>query len=239
MCKYLLIAITFLVLALPVYAADNTPCPRDDAYQAETTIGNLKSWDDVYRHYKRYGACDDGAISEGYSDTVGRLLSKDWDDVAKLENLCEADMAFERFTFKHLDMTIPADLWDSMMINATKRCPAEAKRVCVMIRNANDNIEKEIRQKNSKSVQTEPKHNVVPAGGYVPDEETAILIAVAVWNPIYGKETILKEKPFKARLENGIWYVSGSLPKGWVKGGVAVAEIVKSDGRIIRVSHGK
>ena len=43
----------------------------------------------------------------------------------------------------------------------------------------------------------------------------------------------------KAKLENGIWHVSGSLPKGSVKGGVAVAEISKSDGRIIRVSHGK
>jgi NTF2 fold immunity protein len=32
--------------------------------------------------------------------------------------------------------------------------------------------------------------------------------------------------------------VEGSLPKG-AKGGVALAEISKEDGRIIRVSHGK
>lgn len=82
------------------------------------------------------------------------------------------------------------------------------------------------------------KHNYKPASGYIPDEETAIKVAVAVWSPIYGKEQIDKEKPYKATLKDGIWYVSGSLPEGWL-GGVAEAEIAKDDGRIIRISHGK
>ena len=82
------------------------------------------------------------------------------------------------------------------------------------------------------------KHNVKPASGYIPDEETAIKIATAVWAPIYGKEKIEKEKPYKATLKDGIWYVSGSLPEGWI-GGVAEAEIAKDDGKIIRISHGK
>ena len=82
------------------------------------------------------------------------------------------------------------------------------------------------------------KHNYKPVSRYVSDEETAIKIAVAVWLPIYGKEKIEKEKPYKAMLKGGIWYVNGSLPKGWV-GGVAEAEIAKDDGRIIRISHGK
>jgi len=82
------------------------------------------------------------------------------------------------------------------------------------------------------------KHNYKPAGGYVLDEETAIKIAVAVWSPIYGKGKIENEKPYKAILRNGIRYVSGSLPKGWV-GGVAEAEISKEDACIIRISHGK
>lgn len=83
-----------------------------------------------------------------------------------------------------------------------------------------------------------PKHNYKPKEGYVPDEETAIRIAVSVWIPIYGKEQIESEKPYYATLSNGIWSVSGSLPKGWI-GGVAEAEISKDDGKIIRISHGK
>jgi len=83
------------------------------------------------------------------------------------------------------------------------------------------------------------RHTYKPAAGYVPDEETAIRIAIAVWTPIYGKERIESEKPYKAVLRDGIWYVSGSLPEGWTKGGVAEAEISKDDGRIVRISHGK
>jgi hypothetical protein len=56
--------------------------------------------------------------------------------------------------------------------------------------------------------------------------------------PIYGRDEIEKEKPYKTVLRDGIWYVSGSLPAGYV-GGVAEAEIAKDDGRILRVSHGK
>ena len=82
------------------------------------------------------------------------------------------------------------------------------------------------------------KHNYKPQQGYIPDEKTAISIAVAVWIPIYGKEQIEKEKPYTAVLKNGVWYIAGSLPEGWL-GGVAEAEIAKDDGRIIRISHGQ
>jgi len=82
------------------------------------------------------------------------------------------------------------------------------------------------------------KHNYKPKQGYVPDEESAIKIAVAIWTPIYGKKQIEGEKPYNAVLKEGVWYVTGSLPKGWL-GGVAEAEIAKDDGRIIRISHGE
>jgi len=86
--------------------------------------------------------------------------------------------------------------------------------------------------------QTSNRSNYKPKEGYVADEETAIAIAVAVWKPIYGKEKIENEKPYKASLKDGIWTVRGSLPKGR-HGGVAEAEISKDDGRILRVIHGK
>ena len=82
------------------------------------------------------------------------------------------------------------------------------------------------------------KHSVVPQNGLVPDEQTAIQIAEAAWTPIYGKESIEAEKPFKARLVNNVWIVTGEKSKDFY-GGEAVAEISKQDGRIIRISHGK
>ena len=85
----------------------------------------------------------------------------------------------------------------------------------------------------------ESKHTYKPKEGYVPDEKTAIRIAVAVWIPIYGEKQIEGEKPYHAKLDKGIWTVEGSLPSGNVRGGVAIAEIAKDDGRILQVSHGE
>jgi NTF2 fold immunity protein len=73
---------------------------------------------------------------------------------------------------------------------------------------------------------------------YVPDEETAIKIAEAIWLPIYGKG-IYENKPFVARLKNSdVWIVEGTLNKGFF-GGTPYIEIQKSDCKILKVTHGK
>ena len=73
----------------------------------------------------------------------------------------------------------------------------------------------------------------------MPDAKTAIRIAVAIWEPIYGEKLIAAETPYDARLNtNGVWIVTGSLPENSL-GGSAIAEIAKDDGRTLKVSHGK
>jgi NTF2 fold immunity protein of polymorphic toxin system component len=76
-----------------------------------------------------------------------------------------------------------------------------------------------------------------PEAGYVPDAETAMRIAEAVWLPIYGA-AVLEKRPWSARLENDVWVVEGSLPRV-MPGGVPIARISKRTGEILRVSHGK
>ena len=81
------------------------------------------------------------------------------------------------------------------------------------------------------------KHSYKPEKGYVSDAATAIKIAEAVLIPIYGEKIIDEEKPLKAELKDGIWTVEGTLHSA--RGGVAVIEISKDDGTILRASHGK
>ena len=81
------------------------------------------------------------------------------------------------------------------------------------------------------------KKNVNNLIDLVPNEETAIKVAEAIWLPIYG-DGIYEERPFKAELDNGIWIVEGSLPSGMM-GGVLYIEIQKKDCKILKVSHGK
>lgn len=71
----------------------------------------------------------------------------------------------------------------------------------------------------------------------VPNAETAIKIAEAIWLPIYG-EDIYEEKPYVAKLnENNVWVVIGTVHS--VKGGAAYIEIQKHDGKILEVYHEK
>jgi hypothetical protein len=73
--------------------------------------------------------------------------------------------------------------------------------------------------------------------GYVPDETTAIKIAEAIWLPIYGEE-IYNYKPFKAELlDKKVWRVSGTVHTQL--GGSPIAEIEKSDCKILKVIHEK
>jgi hypothetical protein len=81
-------------------------------------------------------------------------------------------------------------------------------------------------------------HSYVPANGFVPTAEVAVEIARAVLTPIYGGERIQRQLPLNARLMDDRWIVEGSLPPGRL-GGVAHIEIAKSDGRILRVTHGR
>jgi NTF2 fold immunity protein len=79
----------------------------------------------------------------------------------------------------------------------------------------------------------------VPPNGFVPDATTASRIAEAVWLPIYGETKIAAEKPFKVVLNGDVWTVTGKDLAPGSFGGVALADISKRDGRVLRVTHGK
>ena len=77
-----------------------------------------------------------------------------------------------------------------------------------------------------------------PIRGAILEPEAAIEIALAAWNAIYGQDAIKSQSPYIATLQGNIWTVRGSLPLQF-KGGVAVAEISKTDGALLRIGHGK
>ena len=100
------------------------------------------------------------------------------------------------------------------------------------------------------------RRGYISSQGFVPDKETAIKIAEAIWLPIYG-EAIYDELPFQARLlGDSVWVITGTRTihiDGYtlssdttingkfytVSGGVLYARFRKLDCKIIEVSHGK
>ena len=84
----------------------------------------------------------------------------------------------------------------------------------------------------------EQQHSYTPPNGFVPDSATAIRIAEAVLIPVYGDKEVTRQKPLLAELAKGVWTVRGQLGPN-VPGGVAMVQISKRDGRILRMSHEK
>jgi hypothetical protein len=75
--------------------------------------------------------------------------------------------------------------------------------------------------------------------GLVPDKQTAIKIAEAILFPIYGEDTIKRERPYRVSLRDGCWYISGSMPHSdeVMVGGTFFITISQWDGRVIQIGH--
>jgi len=104
-------------------------CTEADAKKAEVEASSLKTWAEVYSSYLRYAQCDDGAIGEGYSSTVARLLADDWSQFGKLK-LLMSDKSFAKFVLRHIDQLMSTEQEKAIRESASKRCPPGATTAC-------------------------------------------------------------------------------------------------------------
>ncbi|HZS57021.1 MAG TPA: NTF2 fold immunity protein [Bryobacteraceae bacterium] len=83
--------------------------------------------------------------------------------------------------------------------------------------------------------------SVVPKDGFVPTADVAVTIAEAVLVPVYGKQLINSERPFKAELSHDVWDVNGTVPcnppGSLCPGGAAEVKISKKTGQILFMTH--
>ena len=133
-----LMAVLALAFGLNAFASDGSkkPCTKSEAIQADKEVDSLSDWGHVYRSYRKFSQCDDGAIGEGYSDAVGKLLTNDWGRLNNLLALTKSDKGFQRFVIKHIDETLPSDTLQRISNNARSSCPAGAQRLCSLIASA-------------------------------------------------------------------------------------------------------
>jgi hypothetical protein len=82
----------------------------------------------------------------------------------------------------------------------------------------------------------EPVGFYEPKGGVVSSASIGEAAAYAYLKAIYPNDNHLR--PMTANLTNGVWTVSGTLPKGSV-GGVATILLCQSNGRVLQIIHGK
>jgi hypothetical protein len=83
------------------------------------------------------------------------------------------------------------------------------------------------------------EYGIITANGYIPDKETAIKIAKAIWIPIYGKKELFLLS-YDVKLENGIWIIEGYNYLQIlfnINGGGPLIKIEKNTGRILFVGR--
>jgi hypothetical protein len=116
-------------IALPAEATTQKVCTEAEVKEAQKEADQLSDWDSVYRSFKRFAHCDQGAIAEAYSDSVGRLLARDWKHLDAFVRLT-SDQTFEEFVIRHIDETMSEDEATLVINNARLHCPPGAKRLC-------------------------------------------------------------------------------------------------------------
>jgi hypothetical protein len=142
-----LIIVRFLksaAIALACLAAVNVmAAERVCSPDAEKSLARVQTWMGLQDHFHRYGlgACDDGALSEAYSDRVDTLLKKKWKDVSTLAFLVKSDPEFLQFVLRHVDVTWEEGDAEKIAANARKQCPKSATALCAKIINAIDTMD--------------------------------------------------------------------------------------------------
>jgi hypothetical protein len=124
------IAIPLFLCLLLIPRAYAQECSVAQAKAAESATDALHSWPSIFKAYKSYEKCDDGAIAEGFSDAVVHLLATNWASLHQAQVLFAKDPAFQEFAVRHVDSTADGNELTRIHYLAAHQCPRSAKTLC-------------------------------------------------------------------------------------------------------------
>ena len=128
----LLVALAIGVFAaMPAGASPQSNCGKLD--KQSLAQHRQQDWDSLYRQFKKFGACDDGAIGEQFSEDVAQLFSRQWAHLDKLSRLAAADKTFERFVLRHIDATLDESELLVIVDNSKLHCRPGDQRICGLV----------------------------------------------------------------------------------------------------------
>jgi hypothetical protein len=110
--------------------AEEHLCTTTEGRLALEEAVTLRSWGALYRSFKKFGHCDDGAIAEGYSESVARILADHWNTLPRFVELAAKNATFRAFVLRHLDATLNTDDLEKIEKSASARCPANLGKTC-------------------------------------------------------------------------------------------------------------
>jgi hypothetical protein len=134
--------VLLVVVTLVMYGAasaqanksQTVPCSDRQSSSAEDEADRLRSWDALHNSFLKYRNCDDGAVADGFSESVARIFVEHWEALPKLSELSKQDPTFYRFVLKHVDATLDVDDLARIKEDAIKRCPKGLSILCRELR---------------------------------------------------------------------------------------------------------
>lgn len=115
-----------------------------------------------------------------------------------------------------------------------------ASTACEQTNNDQTKIEKSALKGELESALTDTTiHNVIDEKTVIiKDRWTAISAAEPILFSIYGKDNIIKQRPYKIDFIDNYWIIKGTLSKDYL-GGTFLMIIDSKNNRIVRITHGK
>ena len=111
-------------------------CTRADADAAQAVLDHLGSWEKIDQGHRRYAQCDDGSISDGFSEAIARRLVDNWDTLPTLADLIRKNRALKPFVMIHLNETLNSEDLEKIQVLATASCRPELKTLCTDLKRA-------------------------------------------------------------------------------------------------------
>lgn len=138
-----LAGVALILFVCGVGYAQDRGCTDSDSKQAETEAETLRTWGSLYKSYSLYRNCDDGAIAEGYSESVARILVDHWNTLLGLADLAKKNKQFFRFVLRHVDATDDDNDLRKIRAKAATQCPRRLGGICHDLKKAADSALKE------------------------------------------------------------------------------------------------
>jgi hypothetical protein len=116
--------------AAPAFA--QKACSKAESAAAERAMDKIVGWASLYKAYADYRHCDTGAVSDGFTDAMLRLMV-DWKHVDQLAGNVAKDAEYKAWLHKHLLSPAAKDDLESVYSRAKSSCPAAQKDFCAAL----------------------------------------------------------------------------------------------------------
>ncbi|MBL0010384.1 MAG: hypothetical protein IPP22_03890 [Nitrosomonas sp.] len=131
MARFLVVGVLMISShCIPAALADKWICTEEEARSAEVIVATIGSWAELYQQFERYAHCDDGAIAEGFSESISLLLAEQWTDIPQVSAILIPNPTFQRFIIEHIDETVPVKRLERVGKNVRERCLSGLEDFC-------------------------------------------------------------------------------------------------------------